>query len=158
MPKATTTRTPRLSAAERRAQEAQARAKAQEQFEASRAVHWTALFAKAARVALLMPGYREVCERNDWWFDDFRVNADVPSISLEGYGGENNLTEANMTPELHERFERELDNALEWFAERREERERERLAAEELRRKQAAARAKLTPEDIEALGLPRTFN
>lgn len=151
---------PKPTAEQRKAAklEAQAAAEALElaeenAFLAKSPLIWSQLFAKALRVALIMPGYRRVVEDNDWWFDTFQVDPRAQTVRIHVY--QETWAEGELDAKRADRMLEELDSALEWFDEEdaRAERERQEALAKEARRQ--AALSKLTDEDKVALGLNR---
>lgn len=152
-------RKPRPTAAERKAANAAraAAAKAelearQAEFERQRPVLWLQLWAKALRLDKLMESYPEVRDSNSWWFEDFAVDARNQCFGTETLGG-HSVSESRLHASDVERLNEGLDMALGWLTEYDEEQERKRQAALVLEQKRAAARAKLTAEDLQVLGL-----
>ncbi len=152
-------RKPRLTAAERReanaakAAAAKAALEAQQaQFEQQRPLVWLQLWAKALRLDKLMENYQEVRDSHSWWFEDFTVDARNQCFSTETLGG-HSVSESRLYACDVERLNEGLDMALGWLTEYDEEQERKRQEALVLEQKRAAARAKLTAEDMKVLGL-----
>ncbi len=153
---------PKPTAAERKAAadakkaaELAAREARNQAFEAERPKLWAQLFSKALRVALLERDYSEVVEEHSWWFDQFSVNSRKETFTCEETGGGEESQQA-LHPTDVDRLNASLDRALHWFDEYDAEQERKRLEAIAKEERRQAALKKLTPEDMDALDLPKS--
>lgn len=150
---------PKLTAAERAAarkalqEKAEADRKAAwDAFNAERPMRWLELWAKALRLHILLEAYPDVRYSNSWWFEDFKVDALAQTFSCEEVGG-HPQSEAKLHPSDVQRLHESLDRGHEYVTEFLAERERKRLEELERQQKIAAAKAKLTAEDMQVLGI-----
>ena len=125
--------------------------KQREEFAQERPKVWALLFVKALRLRLLADEHPYVLEDNSWWFDSFRVDALNASFATEHF--RKTIVEADLNFADVERVNEELDNALEWVTDFLAEQERKRLEALEQERLRKLARAKLTDEEAQLLGV-----
>ena len=127
----------------------EARAKA---FEDARDIHWNQMWAKALRLELITAELPRVRAEHSWWFDKFSVNALGQSFRLEDTGSLC-ITRDSVHPSDIERINSALDQAFTWHTEYLAMKEQERLAVIRKAELRESAKAKLTDEEKEALGL-----
>lgn len=148
-PQAKATPAKRLTAAQRRAQEAEQRQAKEAAFETNRDVIWLKIWSIALRLELLIQDEPNVREEYSWFFEYFRVDVHKEVVYLEGAS----YSQAEMTLDKAERALSELEQGLEYYQSYLDEQERLRKLAEEKEARRQAALAKLTKEDREALGI-----
>ena len=127
----------------------EARAKA---FEDARDIHWNQMWAKALRLELITVELMQVRGNHSWWFDEFSVDALGQSFRLEDTGSMC-ITRDSIHPSDIERINSALDQAFAWHTEYLARKEQARLAAIRKAELRESAKAKLTDEEKEALGL-----
>lgn len=145
----------RLSAAERRAALAQEAAAREAEFAKVRSARWLEVWAKALQLTLLVQSEHELRENNSWWFEEFGVTVTLGQERIDCQGLR--VTEATLTQDFYERVQDSLQygfDALATYLAEKEAARQAELRRQELRRQ---GRAKLSDEEAEALGLPKSL-
>ncbi len=138
------------TAAERRAEQSARAGAANAAFEAQRSSHWTDLWARALRLCILIRENPRFEEDHGWFSDEFRVNAQAQSFRVDH---NSETTEASLTRERYEKLNSSLEMGESLMNQMLEEQERRRLAEIERQRLEKQAIAKLTDEELAALGI-----
>jgi hypothetical protein len=158
--KAASVKPPKPTAAEKAAakklqdeQRAREREERAAEFERNRPQLWSGLWAKALRLQLFIDRTPEVAEKNNWWFNEFRVDLHEQTFCIECMGSGTKNSEKSLHAADLDRIMDSLESGLEMVNDHFAEVERLRLEAEEMQRRRAVALAKLSDEDKKALNL-----
>lgn len=125
-------------------------------FETNRASVWAALWAAATRLKLCLAEDDGAATENDWWFDEFKVNArEQTFVCLSS--NHKNISEASLTFDLAEKISSDLARGQNMFDEFVDAKERQRREAEDLATRKNEALARIPEADRKLLGLPNQF-
>jgi hypothetical protein len=140
---------PSLTAAQRQALRAKQNA---EEFALKKSEIWQSLFFKAMRLALVIQDEHDFVASKSYWFESFEVDAANLEFTTADNGSRRFNEETLQVTDIDWVGE-ELDAPFAWLIEFKAERARKILELKIQDEKRAAARAKLTAEELKLLGL-----